>query len=150
MRVLRALYQCTVRVIKNCSFIYLSLSLSLLDIIDDYLDSNTWVLINYSVVVKEDMYSGEKWSQLHNRYRLMRNPTYHIFYMIIPTAFLSVLGVFAFLIPTGEDQLNLSITTLLSVTVFMLVVADSMPRSSTSIPILSMDQTRNQNMVAFF
>lgn len=104
---------------------------------DDYLDSNTWILINYTVFVREDMYSGEKWSQVHNRYRLMRNPTYHIFYLLIPTAFLSVLGVFAFLIPDGEDQLNLSVNTLLAVTVFMLVVADTMPRSSTSIPILS-------------
>lgn len=104
---------------------------------DDYLDSNTWSLINYTVIVKEDMYTGDKWSQVHNRYRLLRNPTYQIFYLIIPTAFLSVLGVFAFLIPNGADQLNLSVTTLLAVTVFMLVIADSMPRSSTSIPILS-------------
>lgn len=107
------------------------------DLIEDYVDSNTWSLINYSVRIKSDSYSGEIWSQVHNRYRLKRNPTYHIFYLIIPTAFLSILGVFAFLIPNGADQLNLSVTTLLAVTVFMLVIADSMPRSSTSIPILS-------------
>ena len=111
----------------------------ILDLADDYLESNIWTIIDYQVYSSIDDYNGLKFSQLHNCYTLLRNPTYQIFYMLVPTAVLSTLGSFSFLIPClGGDKLNLSLTTLLAVSVFMLMIADTMPRASTSVPILSM------------
>ncbi|XP_067936882.1 neuronal acetylcholine receptor subunit alpha-10-like [Watersipora subatra] len=68
-----------------------------------------------------------------------RESLYYIVNIITPCIILSLLATFTFCIPPDSgEKISLGITILLSFTVFQLIVAESIPRRSDSIPIISL------------
>jgi len=67
-----------------------------------------------------------------------RKSLYYIVNIIIPCVILSLLATFTFCVPPDSgEKISLGITLLLSFTVFQLIVAESIPRRSDSVPIIS-------------
>ena len=64
-------------------------------------------------------------------------PLYYILNILLPCVMLSMLILLVFCMPPdGGEKVSLSITVLLSFTVFMLMVSDNMPQTSNHTPTL--------------
>ncbi len=62
---------------------------------------------------------------------------FYVLNIILPCVMLSVLQLMVFRVPSpAGEKVSLSITLLLSFTVFLLMVSDNMPQTSTSVPLL--------------
>ncbi|XP_070545628.1 neuronal acetylcholine receptor subunit alpha-10-like [Ptychodera flava] len=69
---------------------------------------------------------------------LQRRQTYHVLGIFVPTAIISLIAVFAFYLPPASgERVALSFTTLLTIFVFNEVTAQSLPRSSEDLPLLT-------------
>jgi len=57
--------------------------------------------------------------------------------MILPSLLITLVGFLGFLIPPDSgEKISMGVTTLLSMTVFLMVIADSMPPNSDSVPLI--------------
>ena len=68
---------------------------------------------------------------------IRRKPLFYVVNLVIPCALISAMSMVEFILPCNSgEKVSLGITVLLSLTVFMLVVAENMPATSDDIPIL--------------
>ncbi|XP_006818017.2 neuronal acetylcholine receptor subunit alpha-10-like [Saccoglossus kowalevskii] len=69
---------------------------------------------------------------------IRRKPLYYIYNLIIPCVLLCTLSFLGFFMPynVGVVKASLSVTLILSLTVFLLLVAEMMPRTSMEIPLI--------------
>ena len=68
---------------------------------------------------------------------LERKPLYYIFNLIMPCAFLTGITVLVFYLPVESgEKVSLSVTVLLALTVFLLLVAETMPPQSMVVPLI--------------
>ena len=67
-----------------------------------------------------------------------RKPLYYMYKLVMPIVLLSALSMVGFLMPynVGVVKANLSITLILSMTVFLLLVAETIPRTSEGLPLI--------------
>ncbi len=57
--------------------------------------------------------------------------------MILPSVLITIVGFLGFVIPPDSgEKVSMGVTTLLSMTVFLQVVADSMPPNSDNVPLI--------------
>ena len=69
--------------------------------------------------------------------KLERKPLYYIVNLVLPCLFITFCGTLVFLLPPDSgEKVSMSVTMLLSSTVFLLVVADIMPTQSDVIPMI--------------
>ncbi|XP_038059789.1 neuronal acetylcholine receptor subunit alpha-10-like [Patiria miniata] len=68
-----------------------------------------------------------------------RKPLYYMYKLVMPIVLLSALSMVGFLMPynVGVVKANLSITLILSMTVFLLLVAETIPKTSEGLPLIS-------------
>ena len=70
--------------------------------------------------------------------KFKRRPLYYIFNLILPCTFVSMVALLSFFLPPESgEKISLGITVLLSLTVFLLLVAETMPPTS-DVPIVGM------------
>ena len=102
-------------------------------------ENEEWKLIDTKLERHETSLLGTpfKTSSVHVTFILERRPLFYLLNIVIPCALLSLLSFVVFLVPpkVGE-KITLSITILLSYTVFLLMIQEQMPETSTNIPIL--------------
>ncbi|CAJ0573677.1 unnamed protein product, partial [Mesorhabditis spiculigera] len=72
---------------------------------------------------------------------LKRSPSYYIFSLVIPSAFITVVTIVGFFTPhstTGEntEKVSLGVTALLSMAIIMMMVSDEVPATSEVIPLI--------------
>ncbi|XP_063965568.1 neuronal acetylcholine receptor subunit alpha-10-like [Lytechinus pictus] len=69
---------------------------------------------------------------------MRRKPLYYIYNLIMPCILLSSLSMLGFFMPydVGVVKVSLSVTLILSLTVFLLLVAEMMPRTSDEVPLI--------------
>ncbi|XP_052257680.1 neuronal acetylcholine receptor subunit alpha-3-like isoform X1 [Dreissena polymorpha] len=109
--------------------------------LDNYQENGEWELIGTSSSrdsaqrSKEESYSYDR---LKFTLKLKRRPLYHILNTIFPVIIMSCLIVFVFkLPPESGERVGMSLTVLLAYAVYLTLIADNIPRTSTSASILS-------------
>ncbi|XP_063410370.1 neuronal acetylcholine receptor subunit alpha-5-like [Mytilus trossulus] len=86
--------------------------------------------------VSSTLYNGSSVNALYISMTFKRKPTFFMINVIFPIILLGILNLFVFALPADSgERVGFSITLLLSIAVFMTIVADSLP--STSSPRLS-------------
>ena len=80
---------------------------------------------------------SESYPTIHFRLHLRRKPLYFIMNIVLPSIMLSMLVLLVFLLPaeSGEKP-SLGVTILLAFAVFILMIAESVPRTSDAVPII--------------
>lgn len=70
--------------------------------------------------------------------KLERKPMFYVVHLLLPTVIVTIMAGLGFLLPAESgEKVSLETTVLLSLTVFQLVIADSLP-SAAAIPIIGM------------
>ena len=68
---------------------------------------------------------------------IKRKPLYYVFNLILPCALISTLTLILFFLPPESgEKIGLGITVLLAMTVFLLLVAETLPATSDDVPLL--------------
>ncbi|KAK3098547.1 hypothetical protein FSP39_020530 [Pinctada imbricata] len=111
------------------------------DIVDvgDYTTNGEWMLKKYTIHREETKYpaSTEIYSDIKVTLIIQRRILYYVLNIIFPCFWLNVLSVLTFCLPPDAgEKITLSITVLLSYSVFMLLVAESMPPTSEFVPLI--------------
>ena len=78
---------------------------------------------------------------LHFNLVMRRKPLFYIVNLIVPTAIITMIALVGFFMPSNADgerveKVTLGITTLLSMSILLLMVSDSMPTTSSYIPLI--------------
>ncbi|XP_071949199.1 neuronal acetylcholine receptor subunit alpha-6-like [Antedon mediterranea] len=98
-----------------------------------------WDMVNISFKDEEEEYPddpGKKFTDVEYEVVLRRRPLYYLFNLVTPCFLVSIVAMMTFFLPPESgEKISLCITVLLSMTVFLLMVAETMPPTS-SVPII--------------
>ncbi|XP_070540916.1 neuronal acetylcholine receptor subunit alpha-10-like [Ptychodera flava] len=82
-------------------------------------------------------YPYEDFSKVIYVVYLKRLPTYYVFYLIMPCSLISASTILSFFLPVESgEKVGLGITVLLSLTVYLLLLAETLPPMKNNVPIL--------------
>ena len=104
-----------------------------------YITNGEWHLVNLKANLNINKYSCCEYLFYDVTFSLTvkRKPLYYIFNLIMPCAIISTLTLMKFFLPVESgEKIGLGITVLLAMTVFLMIVADSLPSTSDNVPLL--------------
>ncbi|XP_046361693.2 neuronal acetylcholine receptor subunit beta-4-like [Haliotis rufescens] len=108
----------------------------------DFFKSNSeWKLLNISISETVSSFRGEHGIQkdISFVFKLKRFSVFYVVKIIIPVVILSILNSFVFIVPPESgEKVSMSVTTMLSLTVFLSYIGDITPNNSESIPIIAL------------
>ena len=108
---------------------------------DNYTVNGEWELIGTAVRWGEadlQCCPGTSYAHVVFSITLKRRHTFYVVNIIAPCVLLSVLVLVVFWVPPDEgERVTAGISVLLSFTVFLIMIADTVPRTSLHVPILS-------------
>ncbi|XP_074659528.1 neuronal acetylcholine receptor subunit alpha-10-like [Tubulanus polymorphus] len=80
-----------------------------------------------------------KWPIMRYTVQMRRKPLFYIFNMVLPCNLITLVALLGFYVPSDSgEKITMGITTLLSMTVFLMIVADSMPATSDVLPLVGL------------
>ncbi|CAG5132597.1 unnamed protein product [Candidula unifasciata] len=104
---------------------------------DTYISNGEWSLISSSVIADEQTYNDEFFSRVTFYMNFKRKPEFFIYNVLIPVILVSFLSPLSFVLPEGSvDRASFSITVLLSLSLFMGMVSQQLPKNSDTFPIM--------------
>ncbi|TKR60916.1 hypothetical protein L596_028097 [Steinernema carpocapsae] len=113
------------------------------DNLDYYIKNSEWSLTDYALKTYEKIYDCCPYAYPDITYFIVikRSPSYYIFSLVIPSAFITVVTIVGFFTPhstTGEntEKVSLGVTALLSMAIIMMMVSDEVPATSEIIPLI--------------
>ncbi|KAI3381546.1 hypothetical protein SNEBB_008709 [Seison nebaliae] len=122
----------------DTSFINITLASEKGDI-SNFMKNGEWHLVNMTVKRENKMFSccPAPYSMMHYNIIIQRRPLFYVFNMIFPCVVITLVSFLGFCLPPDSgDKVNIGITTLLSITVFLMLVAESMPPTSETLPLI--------------
>ncbi|XP_016418488.1 neuronal acetylcholine receptor subunit alpha-7-like [Sinocyclocheilus rhinocerous] len=118
-----------------------SLDLQMIDAdITGYIANGEWDLVEVPGRRNEKFYDccKEPYPDVTFTVVMRRRTLYYGLNLLIPCVLISTLALLVFLLPADSgEKISLGITVLLSLTVFMLLVAEIMPATSDSVPLIA-------------
>lgn len=118
-----------------------SLDLKMLDAdITSYIANGEWDLVEVPGQKNQRSYEccEEPYPDVTFTLVMRRRTLYYGLNLLIPCVLISTLALLVFLLPADSgEKISLGITVLLSLTVFMLLVAEIMPATSDSVPLIA-------------
>ena len=107
--------------------------------LDVYNDNSEFDLVDYSTDNYTFSYAGLSAPFAYVRYKIImkRKPLYYLFNIMMPTILLTMIALLGFFVHGSGEKISIGITTLLSMVVFQMVVADRLPPVSDAIPLIS-------------
>ncbi|XP_009679762.1 CHRNA7-FAM7A fusion protein isoform X4 [Struthio camelus] len=108
--------------------------------ISGYISNGEWDLVGVPGKRTENFYEccKEPYPDVTFTVTMRRRTLYYGLNLLIPCVLISALALLVFLLPADSgEKISLGITVLLSLTVFMLLVAEIMPATSDSVPLIA-------------
>ena len=105
----------------------------------NYVYSGEWELIDIQVQRNEVFYAccKEPYPDVTFYVIMRRRTLYYLFNIIFPCLWLTILSLLGFWLPPDSgEKITLGITVLLAFSVFMLLIAESMPATSEFVPLI--------------
>ena len=132
---------CTIRIgswIYNNEWIDYKSSQDSIDM-TEYIHNSEWELgyFNFQKVPYSLAMNGKSQSDLTFEVHLRRQTFFYIFNIIVPCIMLSILTLLTFwLPPTSAEKISLGLSVFLAFSMFMLLIAEEVPATSESIPLI--------------
>lgn len=105
-----------------------------------YVEHGEWELqetFSSALITSEGIDPEEIWPKVSFSVRLKRKPLFFLVNLILPSLIITALSLLSFCVPTEEgEKITVSITVLLAITVFLLVVNDILPVQSYKVPVI--------------
>lgn len=108
--------------------------------IDSYVENGEWELVRFPAEAVHQDYTSSVYPYAYIIYtvEMKRQPLFYLFNLLLPMVLLMTVGILAFcLSPDTGQKIQLSTTVLLTMMLFMVMLADKLPPTSDSIPLLS-------------
>ncbi|XP_064595847.1 neuronal acetylcholine receptor subunit alpha-10-like [Liolophura sinensis] len=105
----------------------------------NYISNGEWDLLDLPCRKKVTTYGccPEPYPSVVYTYVLQRRPTFYLFNLALPCFLITCVNLLSFLLPVESgEKIALSITTLLTVVLFLRMIADSIPPQGNVIPII--------------
>ena len=105
----------------------------------NYVTNGEWSLVGTEIVRNEVVYpiSDAVYPDVTITIVIKRRILYYVLNIIFPCVWMNLLSLLAFCLPPDAgEKITLGITVLLSYSVFMLLVAESMPATSEFVPLI--------------
>ena len=118
----------------------------------NYIKNGEWHLVKLMAWKNLKIYSccEEPYPEIFYRLVIRRRPLYYVFNMVFPCLLITLVAFLGFYLPPGStDKISIGITTLLSITVFLMLVAESMPPTSEQLPLLGIYYAVTIGIVSF-
>ncbi|CAD5117806.1 DgyrCDS6557 [Dimorphilus gyrociliatus] len=136
---------------QNCSMLFSSwtydgFQVNLMKVGDDgdesnYIRNSEWTLVKLHAKRNVVKYSccEEPYPDVTYKIQMRRKPLFYVFNMIMPCMLITLVALLGFYIPSDSgEKVTMGITTLLSMTVFLMLVTESMPPTSDVLPLIGM------------
>ncbi|XP_076443988.1 neuronal acetylcholine receptor subunit alpha-10-like [Babylonia areolata] len=114
-----------------------------------YITNGEWTLHEYRIIRNEVVYpiSDAVYPDVTIVLVIQRRILYYVLNILFPCFWLNILSVLTFCLPVDAgEKMTLSITVLLSYSVFMLLVAESLPPTSDAVPLIVIYLTMSMSM----
>ena len=120
--------------------------------VTNYIKNGEWHLVNLMATKNLKKYSccEEPYPEIYYRLVIRRRPLFYVFNMVFPCMLITLVAFLGFYLPPGStEKVSIGITTLLSITVFLMLVAESMPPTSEQLPLLGIYYAVTIGIVSF-
>ncbi|XP_077374533.1 CHRNA7-FAM7A fusion protein-like [Festucalex cinctus] len=119
-----------------------TLDLSMIEAdISEYIPNGEWDLVVVSGKKNDRTYvccPDQYYPDVTYTIVMRRRTLFYVLHLIIPCILISILALLVFLLPADSgEKISLGITVLLSLVVFLLLVAELMPATSDSVPLIA-------------
>jgi nicotinic acetylcholine receptor len=119
--------------------------------VSNYIENGEWSLEELLVERNVKIYSccPQPYPNVTYYVVIRRRPLFYVFNMIMPSLLITLVGFLIFLIPPDSgEKVGMGVTTLLSMTVFLMVVAENMPPNSDSVPVIAIYYFNSMLMIS--
>jgi hypothetical protein len=120
--------------------------------VTNYIKNGEWHLVKLIATKYLRVYSccEETFAEIYYKLVIRRRPLYYVFNMVFPCLLITLVAFLGFYLPPdSSEKVSIGITTLLSLTVFLMLVAESMPPTSEQLPLLGIYYAVTITIVSF-
>lgn len=120
--------------------------------LSNYVANGEWDLVAAEVERNVVYYSccQEPYPDVTYHLILRRRPLFYVFNLILPCVLITGIALMSFYMPSDSgEKVTLGITTLLSMTVFLMVIGESMPPTSEKLPLIGLYYGVTISLVSF-